>query len=330
MDLLRDYGSTPAGHRGAVLALGNFDGVHRGHRAVIANGQRIAAEAGASAGVLTFEPHPRMVFNPDGPPFRLTSFRAKHRLLKDLGLDVMVALRFNKALYTKTAEDFVREVLVDGLAVRHVIVGYDFVFGAKRSGDAALLSRMGDELGFAVTVVEPVTHGDDVCSSTIIRVNLETGRVRRAADLLGHWWSIEGRVRRGDQRGRTIGFPTINVAMSGQVLRPALGVYAVHVGLLDNGRTVWHRGVANIGNRPTFDGKGVLLEAHIFDFDADVYGRMARVALVEHLRGEVKFDGIESLKAQIARDGEQARALLAKPENGIDHFLAGNGGQAPS
>jgi riboflavin kinase/FMN adenylyltransferase len=326
MYLVRDYQQVPEPYRGAVVALGNFDGVHRGHRTVMEQAKKIAEADGAAAGVLTFEPHPRLVFTPDSPPFRLTPFRTKVRRLKALGLDLLVSLRFNKALFSKPAEQFVRDVLVDGLGVSHVVVGYDFVFGAKRSGDAALLQRLGDELGFAVTVMSPVTHGDDVCSSTIIRVNLETGRVRRAAELLGHWWEVEGRVRSGDQRGRTIGFPTLNLALMPQALRPSLGVYAVHVGFPKGDKTVWHKGVANIGNRPTFGGKSVLLEAHIFDFSELVYGHLTRVALVEHLRGEVKFDGLDALKAQITRDGMQARDILQRPENAVHFFHQGNGG----
>ncbi len=326
MYLARDYQNLPDQHRGAVVAIGNFDGVHRGHRAVIETAKNIADKSNAPSGVLTFEPHPRRVFSPDSPPFRLTPFRIKLRRLGALGLDLMVSLRFNQALYTKPAEQFVRDVLVDGLGVSHVVVGYDFVFGAKRSGDVNLLQRLGAELGFAVTVMEPVTHDDDVYSSTIIRVNLETGRARRAAELLGHWWEVEGRVRSGDRRGRTIGFPTINLALKPHALRPALGVYAVYVGLVDGAKTTWHEGVANIGNRPTFGGQGVLLEAHIFDFDQDIYGRLARVALIEHLRGEVKFDGIGALKSQIEKDGVQARKILSVSENDVSYFHTGNGG----
>ena len=320
MYLLRDYQTCPESCRGAVIALGNFDGVHRGHRTVIEQVLAIARDQQAPAGALTFEPHPRLVFNPDTPPFRLTPFRSKHRRLQALGLDLLIALRFNKNLYLKQAEEFVHDVLVEGLGVSHVVVGYDFTFGAKRGGNADLLCRLGDETGFAVTVLDPVTHGDDVCSSTIIRVNLETGRARRAAELLGHWWEVEGRVLGGEKRGRQLGFPTINLALEPNALRPALGVYAVHVGLVDGDKTSWHRGVANIGNRPTFGGKGILLEAHLFDFSADIYGRLARVALVEHLRGEVKFDGIDALKTQIARDGDLARTLLDRPENAVDTF----------
>jgi len=209
---------------------------------------------------------------------------------------------------------------VRGLGARHVIVGYDFVFGHRRAGNAALLQEFGAQHDFGVSVLDPVTHDDDVCSSTIIRVDLETGRCRRAAELLGHWWEIEGRVRDGEKRGRQLGFPTANLHLATSALRPALGVYAIRFGLEEAAGTRWYPGVANLGQRPTFDGKGIILESHLFDFDGDIYGRHGRVAFVEHLRPERKFDGIEAIKAQIALDCGQARAVLAEPSNAADRF----------
>lgn len=317
MRILRDWRNAPPECRGASLAIGNFDGVHRGHQAVIAG----AAAAGRPFGVLTFEPHPRTIFQPDAPPFRLTPFRTKARLLQDLGVDILAAVRFRRALYEKPAEAFVRDVLVDGLGVRRVTVGYDFVFGYRRSGDAEVLTALGERYGFAVDVVEPVTHGEDVYSSTLIRLDLASGRPRRAAELLGHWWEIAGRVRRGDARGRQLGFRTANLHLKPGALRPALGVYAVHVGLAEGRDWRWFQGVANLGRRPTFDGLGVILEVHIFDFDDDVYGRPMRVAFVERLRPEKKFSGLEALKAQIAADAAQARAVLAEPANARERLV---------
>lgn len=320
MRLFRHYEHLPDECRGGVVAIGNFDGVHRGHRALIGEAARHAGKAGVPLAVLTFEPHPRQVFLPDGPPFRITPFRSKARLMDGLGVDVLLALRFSSALQNKAADEFVGDVLRDGLGARHVVVGYDFAFGRKRSGNADTLVALGQEMGFGASVLEPVTHGDDVCSSSIIRVDLESGRVRRAAELMAHWWEVEGRVLGGDRRGRTIGFPTANLSLHPAALRPALGVYAVHFGLDRGGRTEWHKGVANIGQRPTFDGIGINLEVHIFDFDEDIYGRHARVAFVEHLRPERKFNGLDEIKAQIGRDSDQARALLARPENARDVF----------
>ncbi len=320
MRVVREYRGLPPALRGSVAALGNFDGIHRGHQALLAECGRIASARNRAHAVVTFEPHPRRVFTPDGPAFRLTPFRSKARILAAKGVEVLFALRFNKALYAKPAAAFVEEVLVDGLAVAHVVVGYDFVFGHRRSGDAEFLRQAGVRHGFGVSVVEAVMHEDDVCSSSIIRVDLEGGRARRAAELLGHWWEVEGRVHKGDQRGRLLGFPTLNLHLSPHAFRPALGVYAVHVGLAEAGRLHWCHGVANLGRRPTFDGQNVVLEVHVFDFSGDLYGQQVRVAFVEHLRPERKFDGLESLKAQIAIDGEAARALLAKPENHLDAY----------
>lgn len=320
MRIVRDYQNIGADVRGAALALGNFDGMHRGHLAIIARTAAIAREQGLSLGAVTFEPHPRNVFSPDAPPFRLTPFRSKARLMQAAGVDTLFALRFNQALYRKDAGTFVQDVLVDGLAARHVVVGYDFAFGHKRSGNARVLTALGEKHGFGVTILEPVTHGDDVCSSTIIRVNLETGRARRAAELLGHWWEVTGRVRYGDQRGRQLGFPTANFLLGRDSLEPALGVYAVHIGLENGSAVSWLPGVANLGRRPTFGLEQVVLEVHLFDFDGDLYGRHARVAFVEFLRPEKKFDGLESLKKQIAEDGRAARALLAEVPNGPTAF----------
>jgi riboflavin kinase/FMN adenylyltransferase len=317
MRVVRHLNAYPEDLRGGAVVIGNFDGVHRGHQALIAACREVAGELGGAATALTFEPHPRQVFAPDSPPFRLTPFRSKAQLMGAYGLDALAALRFQPSLYGKTAEDFVRDVLVAGLGARHVVVGYDFVFGYKRGGNVDLLQRMGENLGFGVTVVQPVTHGDDVCSSTIIRVDLETGRARRAADLLGHWWEVQGRVRGGDRRGRQLGFPTANLHMSPAALRPARGVYAVHFGVEECGATEWYPAVANLGTRPTFDGTGVVLEVHLFEFSGDLYGRHARVAFVEHLRPEKKFNGIDEIKAQIDADCTAARELLKKPENAV-------------
>ncbi|MDP6346093.1 MAG: bifunctional riboflavin kinase/FAD synthetase [Alphaproteobacteria bacterium] len=320
MRVLRHIAEATDGLRGGAVAIGNFDGVHRGHQALIGRCGAMARQSGGPLVALTFEPHPRSIFQPDAPPFRMTPFRSKARLLAELGVDYLVALRFDHHISRKPAVEFVEDFLVRGLGARHVVVGYDFVFGHRRSGDAGVLAECGRQHGFEVTVLEPVVHDDDVCSSTIIRIDLETGRTRRAAELLGHWWEIEGRVRGGDKRGRQLGFPTANLHLKTAALRPALGVYAIRFGLDEGGETRWYPGVANLGQRPTFDGQGVILEAHLFDFSADIYGRHGRVAFVDHLRPERKFNGIDEIKAQIGRDCEQARAVLADPANALDHF----------
>jgi riboflavin kinase / FMN adenylyltransferase len=305
------HDSVAAGDRGAVVAIGNFDGVHLGHQRVIDTAGRIARAAGAPHALLTFEPHPRRVLRPDDPPFRLTPFRAKSRRIEALGVELLFTLHFDLDFARRSAEDFVERVLRDGLGARHVVVGYDFVFGHQRRGTPALLAERGAALGFGVTIVDPVAEPDGaVYSSTHIREHLVLGRPRAAAALLGRFWEIEGRVERGDERGRTIGFPTANLLLD-DYLRPAAGVYAVRAGIEEGGRTRWHDGVANLGMRPTFGGSDLRLEAHLFDFAGDLYGRHLRVALIEHLRPERKFPGIDALKAQIADDARRAREILA-------------------
>ncbi len=316
MRVFRHTTGLDASDRGGVVAIGNFDGVHNGHRAVIGAAVSCAAELGAPAAALTFEPHPRAVFQPDTAPFRLTPFRSKARRIETLGIDLLFVLHFDMEFSRRSAETFVEETLVDGLGACHVVVGEDFVFGHGRRGTAGFLKKVADSHGFDVTVV-PAASGPDgtVYSSTRIRQLLRDGKPGDAAVLLGRPWEIEGRVEAGDRRGHTIGFPTANIGLD-EYLRPATGVYAVRAGLDRAGETgtetAWYDGVANLGHRPTFGGDGLVLEVNIFDFSEDIYGKHLRVALVEHLRPEKKFDGIEALRAQIAEDAARARATAAK------------------
>ena len=311
MRFFRHYAGIPGDARGGVVAVGNFDGVHCGHQVVLGGAREAARAAGVPLGVLTFEPHPRRFFQPDTPPFRLTPLRIKARHLAAFGVDVLYVLQFDGGLSRLSAADFVRDVLVDGLGAARVVVGADFCFGRQRQGNADYLRAQGDELGFGVDVVAPVADdGGAVYSSSAIRKHLREGRPGEAADLLGHLWEIEGRVLTGDQRGRTIGFATANVAL-GDYVPPARGVYAVCAGVDAGDDTEWLDGVANFGVRPTVDGTTLLLEVHLFDFDGDLYGRHLRVALVDYIRAEQKFAGLEALKAQISADGERARACLA-------------------
>ncbi|CAK0778140.1 Riboflavin kinase / FMN adenylyltransferase [uncultured Gammaproteobacteria bacterium] len=297
--------------RDAVVAVGNFDGLHRGHQAVIEAAGGLAHAAGARLAVLTFEPHPRSVFRPADPPFRLTPYRVKVRRLETLGVDFLYLIRFDPAFRERSAESFVREVLVADLGARHVVAGWDFRFGRGRDGDVASLTGLGATLGLGVTGVGPVADGDgQVFSSTRVRDALLGGRPREAATVLGRAWEIEGRVETGDRRGRTIGFPTANVEL-GDYLRPAFGVYAVRAGVDVGAATVWHDGVANLGRRPTVGGLAERLEAHLFDFNEDLYGRHLRVQLIEFLRPEQRFESLEQLRDQIVRDCRAARAALA-------------------
>ena len=310
MQILRHYEHVPPGLQGGVYALGNFDGVHLGHRKVIGEAARVADELGVPLGVMVFEPHPQQFFFPDRPFFRLTPFRAKARLLEKLGVDILAALPFDARMSQKLAPEFVLDVLVDGLRAVHVVAGYDFRFGKARGGDAVALAYMGGMEGFGVSIVDEVRDGGEAYSSTRIRELLVHGDPRGAAKLLGHWWTVETHIQQGDQRGRTIGFPTANLPLEDHV-EPALGVYAVKVEIEDGPHKGIYDGVANVGRRPTFDKKDVLLEAHIFDFAGDIYGAHAAVSFIEYLRPEQKFDGLDSLKAQIAKDSEKARAVLA-------------------
>ncbi|WP_415236408.1 bifunctional riboflavin kinase/FAD synthetase [Sneathiella sp.] len=314
MRVMRKYTDVPPDVKGLVLAIGNFDGVHRGHQSVIAQAQEKAKEKGVLSGVLTFEPHSREFFAPDAPPFRLSNLETKAAHLNWLKVDVMVALKFDLEFSQKSAERFVKDVLVDGFSVSHVVVGYDFIFGHKRQGTTVLLAELGRQFGFGVTVVEPVGEETVIFSSTAIRESLAQGNPLKAAKLLGHWWEVEGRVVEGDKRGRTIGFPTANIPIT-HYHPPKLGVYAVRVGLHEGGSTTWVDGVANYGNRPTFDKKDVLLEVHLLDFNETLYGRKIRVAFVDFIREEKKFSGIDELEAQIVRDVASARQILNDPAN---------------
>jgi riboflavin kinase/FMN adenylyltransferase len=312
MQLFRHAGS--GAPKGAVIAIGNFDGVHLGHRAVIAEAKNIARSLGTPLALLTFEPHPRSVFRPDGPPFRLTPFRAKTRLIWETGVDFLFTLRFDRAFAAKTAEQFVADLLVGRLGVRHVVVGQDFTFGKGRGGNPAMLRDMGVGLNFGVTVLEPIADANGkIRSASRIRDHLAAGRPRAAAELLGRDWEIEGRVQQGDRRGRELGFPTANLAIA-DYLHPAPGVYAVRAGVIDRGGLYWHPGVANFGNRPTFAGTDWRLETHLFDYDDDLYGRHLRVALVDFIRPDAKFDSAEALIAAMQDDAAKARAILTQPD----------------
>jgi riboflavin kinase/FMN adenylyltransferase len=308
MQVFRHFEHLPASAKGASIAIGNFDGVHRGHQALLARAKEEGQKIGAKLGALIFEPHPQEFFRPGGPRFRLTPFRAKARLLEHYGTDILYALHFDQAMASLTAEEFVEQVLIQGLHVRHIVVGADFQFGKGRAGNTQLLKALSGPHGYAVTVFDPVGAGDEPkISSTRIRELLREGKPEEAARLLGHWWTVEGRVEHGDARGRTLGFPTANVSLEG-TLEPALGIYAVRVEV--GGKR--YGGAANYGRRPTFDKKDVLLEVHIFDFDGDIYGQPIVVEFVAFLRPEIKFAAIDELVAQMAADCEEAKRILAR------------------
>jgi riboflavin kinase/FMN adenylyltransferase len=301
-----DWREVPASARGGAVALGNFDGVHRGHQALLAVARDHAKTIRAPLVVLTFEPHPRRFFVPGTGPFRLTMPAAKVRLLEEQGVAAVLAQRFDAAFAAMPADAFIDEVLLRGLGARHVVCGYDFTFGARRGGNVEHLREQGAAKRFGVTVVDPVMHEGEIYSSTRIREALRAGWASEASELLGRHWEIEGVVEEGDKRGRTIGFPTANVGL-GEHLRPRFGVYAVRV-LIDG---AWRDGVANLGRRPTIGKLQENFEVHLFDFAGDLYGRTLRVALVDFIRPEMKFAGLDQLKTQIAADAQAARVVLS-------------------
>jgi riboflavin kinase/FMN adenylyltransferase len=307
MQLVRGSHNLRPAHRGCVATIGNFDGVHLGHQAVFAALRARAGEMGLPSLVITFEPQPLEYFRPAEAPARLTRLREKLAAIADCGIDRVLLLEFGPQLAAQSAEAFVQELLLERLDVRHLYVGDDFRFGKGRGGDFALLQRAGAAHGFGVESLQSVIHLDERVSSTGIRQALAGGDLRRAAHWLGRPYAICGRVAHGDKRGRTIGFPTLNVDLHRRV-SPLRGVFAVQVAGLDTGPLP---GVANIGNRPTVGGDPrFLLEVHLFDFDRQVYGKHVAVTFVERIRDEKKFDSFDQLRAQIQTDAARARDVL--------------------
>jgi riboflavin kinase/FMN adenylyltransferase len=304
-----DGGSVlPAALRGGIVALGNFDGFHLGHQAVVGRAIARARAEGRPALVATFDPHPVRYFKPDTAPFRLTTLDQRERLFAEAGAHAMVVFRFDAALAALNARDFVEQRLVDGIGLGGAVTGEDFTFGKARSGNIGVLSELGAQHGFSVEAVAPVTLTGEPVSSSRIRAALISGDPRGAARLLTRPFAIEGVVSHGDKLGRTIGFPTANLDL-GSYLRPAYGIYAVR-GRLADGRVLG--GAANLGVRPSFDPPKELLEPHFFDFTGDLYGQTITVELVEFLRPEARYDTLDALTAQIAVDCDAARAVLAR------------------
>ena len=299
--------AVPAELAGGVVALGNFDGFHLGHQAVVGRAVARARAEGRPALVATFDPHPVRYFRPDTPPFRLTTLDQREALFAAAGADATVVFRFDREFASLSAEEFVTQRLVGCLRVGGVVTGEDFTFGRAKGGNAAVMAALGRRFGFSDDTVGPVTLDGEVVSSSRIREALQRGDPRAAARLLTRPFAGEGGVQHRDKLGRAIGYPTPNQDL-GDYLRPAYGIYAVR-GRLADGRVLG--GAANLGVRPTFDPPKELLEPYFFDFSGDLYGQVIGVELVEFLRPEAKFDGLEALKAQMARDCERARVVLA-------------------
>ncbi len=315
MKLHRTYSGLAPQDRGASVAIGNFDGVHLGHQSVLALARAAAAGHGSDFGVITFEPHPRQFFNPQGAAFRLMTADARVRRMEKLGVEQFYELPFNSDMAGLTPETFVQEVLVEGLGVRHVVTGSDFRFGRKRGGDVDLLARLGTIHGFDVTAAPLVSDGDGDFSSTAIRTALSEGRPAEAARILGHWHRIEGEVRHGDKRGRTLGFPTINLGLDGLHL-PRFGVYAVIVDVLEGAHRGTYAGAGSIGERPTFGVNAPNLEVNVLNFSGDLYGTRVSVALIEFLRPELKFDTVADLVARMSHDVQEAGSVIARYRSG--------------
>jgi len=290
-----------------VLTLGNFDGVHRGHQAILAAGRATAAATHGQVVALTFHPHPVSVLAPERAPTTIQSLHDRLATLRTCGVDVAVVQRFTKAFAAWEPDAFVTDFLLGSLDVQHVVVGHNVTFGRGRRGTTETLRTLGERLGFGVDAVGPVTVGGVAVSSSAIRRLLGAGDVSAAAELLGRRHRLRGRVVAGERRGRTIGFPTANLHVRPGVLLPADGVYAVRV----HGTSLFVDGVLNVGIRPTFGEARRTIEAHLLDWSGDLYGQWIELELVERLRGERRFDGVDALKAQIASDVAAARALLA-------------------
>ncbi|WP_422055489.1 bifunctional riboflavin kinase/FAD synthetase [Sphingomonas sp.] len=306
MERLDGAASVPANLRGGIVALGNFDGFHRGHQAVVGRAVARARDEGRPVIVATFDPHPVRHFRPDTPPFRLTTLDQRARLFAAAGADAMLVFGFDAALASLSAREFAQQRLVDLIGAGGVVTGEDFTFGKGRDGNVAVLAELGAEMGFSVDTVSPVAAEGEVVSSSRIRDALREGRPREAAALLTRPFAIQGVVEGGAKLGRQLGYPTANIRI-GAYLRPRYGVYAVR-GRLADGRVL--DGVANFGIRPMIDPPEELLEPYFFDFSGDLYGQMVEVQLIDFLRDEAKYNDLDALKAQIARDCEDAKAAL--------------------
>ena len=310
MRIIRNWTGIRAEDRGATVAIGNFDGVHRGHAAVIGQAQ---TACNAPLGVVTFEPHPREYFAPDTPPFRLMNAEARANRLAKLGVELLYELPFDARLAGLSAADFAQQVLgPSGLGVRHVVVGADFRYGKGRSGTPETLHAQGGAQGFGVTVAAEVTGSEGRVSSTAIRTALSEGRPRDAAAMLGHWHRIDGPVLHGDRRGRELGYPTANMSVEGLHL-PRFGIYAVLADVLTGPHAGSYRGAASLGLRPQFDGTVPKLETYLFDFDGDLYDTHLSIGLVDFLRPEARFESVDALVAQMGADCARARTILAAP-----------------
>jgi riboflavin kinase/FMN adenylyltransferase len=307
MHVIHGHKHVPPEYRGASVAIGNFDGVHRGHRALIAEAKAQARAKRVPSAAMVFEPHPREFFQPNEQQFRLTTLKRKIVIFERLGLDLVFVEPFDAELAAQSADDFIARVLVAGLGASHVVIGYDFYFGHKRGGNPELMVRGGEEFGFGVTIMPPVAEDGEAFSSSAVRLHLAQGDVKGAAHMLGEPWRVSARVVAGARRGTDMGFPTANFPMpKGTTL--GHGIYAVRVHL--DGRA--HDGAAYLGTRPTFDDGAPVLEVFLLDFSGDLYGREIEVEFIDFIRGDRRFRSSEELVAQMDQDIAKVRDILAR------------------
>ncbi len=304
MQIFKTLESIPQSARDAVVVIGNFDGVHRGHQALLDKARALASAQNKPLGILTFEPHPRCLFRPDDPPHRITPPDLKAERLSQGGVDILYTLEFDWNFASQSAESFVNNILVGGLGAAHVVVGYDFCFGQLRQGTPETIKAA----GLDVTIIEKITDKNEVLfSSSAIRQSLRHGDIKAARTALGWDWEVRGTVIKGDQRGRELGYPTANVPL-GETVHPAYGVYASMARI--EGEDIWRPSATNIGIRPMFEIQTAQVETFIFDFDREFYGKTLHVRPVERLRSEAKFASLDALVAQMAKDCARAREIL--------------------
>lgn len=304
MQIFQTLDAIKAADTSCVLVIGNFDSVHRGHQEILRQAKALAAEKKFPLGLLTFEPHPRRLFRPDDPSFRLTPFDLKCERLEAAQVDMLFSLPFDWEFASQSAETFIQNVLKTAIAPAHIVVGYDFCFGQLRKGTPQTLK----DAGYDVSVIEKIEDAEgELLSSSRIRNLLRKGNVKKANEILGWEWEIRGTVSHGDKRGRELGYPTANVPL-GETVHPAYGVYATFVQV--EGEDIWRPSATNIGIRPMFEAKEGLVEAYIFDFDAEIYGKTLRIKPVKRLRGEAKFDSLDALITQMGEDCKLARDIL--------------------
>lgn len=307
MRVVRQLASCPSQYLNACIALGNFDGVHLGHQAILRTCTAYAWKHSIPSAVMTFEPHPREFFSRENEKLRLTPLRRKIELVAAAGVDVLFLVHFNQAFASLTASDFITQILHQKLQAQHIITGFNFGFGAKRSGNTSLLEQYASQLGFGYSALSPICGSEGTISSSAIRAALTEGHVQKANALLGRHYDIEGHIQHGEKRGRTIGFATANIHLR-RLFKPRFGVYAVRMHCA--GETL--DAVANVGVKPTFGHSEPLLEVHALDVERDFYGKHARIEFIDFIRDEKRFDGIESLTTQLKQDCAQAKILLGK------------------